>query len=152
MTGVQTLVPLMLDHVQCGACRCAVRRPHELQARSDCWDRLQGRIASVMTLDRTIGRSSSGGRTITNAMECLKPDWTPHMMAFTVTGWPVRKTFGEGREHVEKANRENRAERAVGFWRKTMSVVIAQESRWMGIASGWAENKIASMGAFVETF
>ena len=88
MTGVQTLVPLMLDHVQAG--RLSLARLVDLTSHGPA--RLfglagKGRIALGYDADLTIvdlGRRE----TITNAWIKSKCGWTPYD-GVSVTGWPV---------------------------------------------------------------
>ena len=88
MTGVQTLVPIMLDHVNAG--RLSLERLVDLTSHGP--QRLfgligKGRIAVGYDADLTIvdlGRRE----TITNAQQESRCGWTPYD-GQTVTGWPV---------------------------------------------------------------
>ncbi|MEO7220944.1 MAG: dihydroorotase [Devosia sp.] len=88
MTGVQTLVPVMLDHVNAG--RLSLERFVDLSSAGPA--RIfniarKGRIATGYDADLTIvdlGRRE----TITNAWIASKAGWTPYD-GITVTGWPV---------------------------------------------------------------
>lgn len=88
MTGVQTLVPIMLDHVNAG--RLTLERFVDLSSHGP--NRIfgmarKGRIAvgydadlTIVDLDRKV--------TITNAQAGSKAGWTPYDCR-EVTGWPV---------------------------------------------------------------
>lgn len=88
MTGVQTLVPLMLDHVNAG--RLSLARfvdltshgPHRIFGL-----RGKGRIALGYDADFTIV-DMKRTETITNAQQASRCGWTPYD-GVTVTGWPV---------------------------------------------------------------
>ena len=88
MTGVQTLVPIMLDHVNAG--RLTLERFVDLTSAGPA--RLfqiasKGRIAAGYDADFTIvdlGRTE----TITNDWIASKCSWTPYD-GVSVTGWPV---------------------------------------------------------------
>jgi dihydroorotase len=88
MTGVQTLVPVMLDHVNAG--RLTLERFVDLSSAGPA--RIfniarKGRIATGYYADLTIvdlGRRE----TITNDWIASKAGWTPYD-GVTVTGWPV---------------------------------------------------------------
>jgi dihydroorotase len=88
MTGVQTLVPLMLDHVNAG--RLSLERFVDLssagQARTFNIAR-KGRIAVGYDADLTIV-DLKRRETITNAWIKSKAGWTPYD-GVSVTGWPV---------------------------------------------------------------
>jgi dihydroorotase len=88
MTGVQTLVPLMLDHVNAG--RLSLERFVDLssagQARIFNITR-KGRIAVGYDADLTIV-DLKRRETITNNWIKSKAGWTPYD-GVTVTGWPV---------------------------------------------------------------
>ncbi|THF56735.1 dihydroorotase [Ollibium composti] len=88
MTGVQTLVPVMLDHVNAG--RLTIERFVDLTSHGP--QRIfgmarKGRIAAGYDADFTIVDLRRRG-TITNAQQGSKAGWTPHD-GRTVTGWPV---------------------------------------------------------------
>jgi dihydroorotase len=95
MTGVQTLVPIMLDHVNAG--RLSLARFVDLTSAGP--QRIfgmvgKGRIAVGYDADLTIvdmGRTE----TITNAWIQSRCAWTP-FHGVTVKGWPVG-TFVRGR-------------------------------------------------------
>jgi dihydroorotase len=88
MTGVQTLVPIMLDHVNAG--RLSLERLVDLTSHGP--SRVygiarKGRIAAGYDADLTIvdlGRRE----TITSAWIAGKAKWTPYD-GVAVTGWPV---------------------------------------------------------------
>ncbi len=88
MTGVQTLVPIMLDHVNAG--RLSLERFVDLTAHGP--QRLfglatKGRIAVGFDADFTIV-DLKAKRTIENKWIASRCGWTPFDGA-TVTGWPV---------------------------------------------------------------
>ncbi|CAM5499106.1 dihydropyrimidinase [Aquamicrobium terrae] len=88
MTGVQTLVPIMLDHVAAG--RLSLERfvdlsshgPHRIFGMAR-----KGRIAAGYDADFTIV-DLKRRETITNAQQGSKAGWTPYD-GRQVTGWPV---------------------------------------------------------------
>jgi dihydroorotase len=88
MTGVQTLVPIMLDHVNAG--RLTLERfvdlsshgPHRLFGMAR-----KGRIAAGYDADFTVV-DLKRRETITNAQAGSKSGWTPYH-GKQVTGWPV---------------------------------------------------------------
>ena len=88
MTGVQTLVPIMLDHVNAG--RMSLERfvdmtsagPQRLFGIAD-----KGRIAAGYDADLTIV-DLKRRETITNDWIASKAGWTPYD-GVAVTGWPV---------------------------------------------------------------
>jgi dihydroorotase len=95
MTGVQTLVPLMLDHVNAG--RLSLARFVDLTSAGPA--RLyniacKGRIAAGYDADFTIV-DLKRSETITNEWVASKAGWTPYD-GVRVTGWPVG-TFVRGR-------------------------------------------------------
>jgi dihydroorotase len=88
MTGVQTLVPVMLDHVNAG--RLTIERFVDLASHGP--QRIfgiarKGRIAAGYDADFTIV-DLKRRETITNASQGSKAGWTPHD-GRRVTGWPV---------------------------------------------------------------
>jgi dihydroorotase len=88
MTGVQTLVPIMLDHVNAG--RLSLERLVDLTSHGP--QRLfgirgKGRIAVGWDADLTIV-DLKRRQTITNAWIESRVGWTPYD-GVTVTGWPV---------------------------------------------------------------
>ncbi|MEK1887373.1 MAG: dihydroorotase [Phyllobacterium sp.] len=88
MTGVQTLVPIMLDHVNEG--RMSIERFVDLTSHGP--NRLfgmarKGRIAVGYDADLTIV-DMKRRETITNAIVGSKAGWTPYDGKI-VTGWPV---------------------------------------------------------------
>ena len=88
MTGVQTLVPVMLDHVNAG--RLTLQRFVDLTAHGP--QRIfgianKGRIAAGYDADFTIV-DMKRRETIANAQQGSKAGWTPHH-GRQVTGWPV---------------------------------------------------------------
>ncbi len=88
MTGVQTLVPLMLDHVNAG--RLSLARFVDLTSHGPA--RVfgianKGRIAVGYDADFTV-IDLKRRETITNQWVASKAGWTPYD-GMTVTGWPV---------------------------------------------------------------
>src|SRR6201997_3462047 len=95
MTGVQTLVPLMLDHVNAG--RLSLARFVDLSSAGPA--RLyniacKGRIAAGYDADFTVV-DLKRSETITNNWVASRAGWTPYD-GMRVTGWPVG-TFVRGR-------------------------------------------------------
>ncbi|MFA6140585.1 MAG: dihydroorotase [Hyphomicrobium sp.] len=95
MTGVQTLVPIMLDHVNAG--RLSIERFVDLTSHGP--QRLfgirgKGRIAAGYDADFTIV-DLKRAETITHAKVASRAGWTPYD-GKRVTGWPVG-TFVRGR-------------------------------------------------------
>lgn len=95
MTGVQTLVPIMLDHVNAG--RLSLARFVDLSSAGPA--RIfniacKGRIAAGYDADFTIV-DMKRSETITNAWTASRAAWTPYD-GVRVTGWPVG-TFVRGR-------------------------------------------------------
>jgi dihydroorotase len=96
MTGVQTLVPVMLDHVSAG--RLTLARFVDLTSAGPA--RLygiarKGRIAAGYDADLTIV-DLNRRETITNRWIASRAAWTPYD-GVAVTGWPVG-TFVRGRK------------------------------------------------------
>lgn len=88
MTGVQTLVPIMLDHVNAG--RLTLARFVDLTSHGPqriFGLRGKGRIAMGYDADVTIV-DLSRTETITNAQQASRCGWTPYD-GVTVKGWPV---------------------------------------------------------------
>lgn len=88
MTGVQTLVPIMLDHVNAG--RLTLERFVDLSSHGP--NRIfgmarKGRIAAGYDADFTVV-DLKRKETITNAQAGSKAGWTPYD-GKQVTGWPV---------------------------------------------------------------
>lgn len=88
MTGVQTLVPIMLDHVAAG--RLSLARFVDMTSAGPA--RLfgiarKGRIAVGYDADLTVV-DLKRRETITNAWIASRAQWTPYD-GVTVTGWPV---------------------------------------------------------------
>jgi len=88
MTGVQTLVPIMLDHVHAG--RMSLERFVDMTSAGP--NRLfgianKGRIAVGYDADLTIV-DLKRTQTITNAQVASRAGWTPYD-GVSVTGWPV---------------------------------------------------------------
>lgn len=88
MTGVQTLVPVMLDHVNAG--RLTLERFVDLSSHGP--NRIfgmarKGRIAAGYDADLTIV-DLKRRETITDVQQGSKAGWTPHH-GRQVTGWPV---------------------------------------------------------------
>jgi dihydroorotase len=95
MTGVQTLVPLMLDHVNAG--RLSLARFVDLTSAGPA--RLfniacKGRIAAGYDADFTVV-DLKRSETITNDWVASKAGWTPYD-GVRVQGWPVG-TFVRGK-------------------------------------------------------
>ncbi len=95
MTGVQTLVPLMLDHVNAG--KLSLSRFVDLSSAGPA--RIfniacKGRIAAGYDADFTIV-DMKRSETITNAWTASRAGWTPYD-GMKVKGWPVG-TFVRGR-------------------------------------------------------
>lgn len=96
MTGVQTLVPIMLDHVAAG--RLSLQRFVDMTSAGPA--RLfgiaaKGRIAAGYDADLTVVDLARKA-TITNRWIASKPGWTPYD-GKAVTGWPVG-TIVRGRQ------------------------------------------------------
>jgi dihydroorotase len=94
MTGVQTLVPIMLDHVRAG--RLSLTRFVDLTSAGPA--RLfgiarKGRLAVGYDADLTVVDLKRSA-TITNDWIRSRAGWTPYD-GVTVTGWPVG-TFVRG--------------------------------------------------------
>jgi dihydroorotase len=88
MTGVQTLVPIMLDHINAG--RMSLERFVDMTSHGP--NRLfgianKGRIGTGYDADLTIV-DMKRRETITNGWIASKAGWTPYD-GVTVTGWPV---------------------------------------------------------------
>ncbi|MEW9806689.1 dihydroorotase [Mesorhizobium marinum] len=88
MTGVQTLVPIMLDHVNAG--RLTLERFVDLSSHGP--NRIfgmarKGRIAAGYDADFTVV-DMKRSETITNAQAGSRAGWTPYH-GRQVTGWPV---------------------------------------------------------------
>jgi dihydroorotase len=95
MTGVQTLVPVMLDHVNAG--RLSLQRFVDLTSAGPA--RIyniarKGRIAAGFDADFTVV-DLTRSETITNQWVASKAGWTPYD-GVRVTGWPVG-TFVRGK-------------------------------------------------------
>jgi dihydroorotase len=94
MTGVQTLVPLMLDHVSAG--RLSLQRFVDLTSAGPArvfGIASKGRIAAGYDADITVV-DLKRRETITDAWIASRAGWTPYH-GMTVTGWPVG-TFVRG--------------------------------------------------------
>src|SRR4051794_39483389 len=96
MTGVQTLVPIMLDHVHAG--RLSLQRFVDLTSAGPA--RLfgiagKGRISAGYDADFTVV-DLRRQQMITNAWVASRAGWTPYD-GVSVTGWPVA-TFVRGRK------------------------------------------------------
>ena len=96
MTGVQTLVPIMLDHVNAG--RLSLQRFVDLTSAGPA--RLfgiarKGRIAAGYDADLTVVDLRKR-QTITDAWVASRPGWTPYN-GVSVTGWAIG-TFVRGRK------------------------------------------------------
>ena len=111
MTGVQTLVPIMLDHVNAG--RMSIERFVDLSSHGP--NRLfgmarKGRIAVGYDADLTIV-DMKRRETITNAQVGSKAGWTPYD-GKTVTGWPVGTIIRGQQGHVGRRDRHAMPRRA----------------------------------------
>ncbi len=96
MTGVQTLVPLMLDHIAAG--RLSLARFVDLTSAGPArvfGIARKGRIAAGYDADLTVV-DLKRRETIRNAWIASRSGWTPYD-DMTVTGWPVG-TFVRGRK------------------------------------------------------
>jgi dihydroorotase len=94
MTGVQTLVPIMLDHVNAG--RLSLQRFVDLSSAGPARlynIAMKGRIAAGYDADFTVV-DLKRTETITNKWVASKAGWTPYD-GVKVTGWPVG-TFVRG--------------------------------------------------------
>ncbi|HZL31414.1 MAG TPA: dihydroorotase [Pseudolabrys sp.] len=94
MTGVQTLVPLMLDHVNAG--KLSLQRFVDLTSAGPArifGIAAKGRIAAGYDADVTVVDLKRRA-TITDAWIASRAGWTPYN-GMTVTGWPVG-TFVRG--------------------------------------------------------
>ncbi|HVX98948.1 MAG TPA: dihydroorotase [Pseudorhodoplanes sp.] len=88
MTGVQTLVPIMLDHVNAG--RLSLLRFVDLTSAGPArifGIACKGRIAAGYDADFTVV-DLKRRETITNAWTASRAGWTPYD-GVSVTGWPV---------------------------------------------------------------
>ncbi|CAN5538501.1 dihydroorotase [soil metagenome] len=95
MTGVQTLVPIMLDHVNAG--RLSLARFVDLSSAGPARlynIAMKGRISAGYDADFTVV-DMKRSETITNDWVASKAGWTPYD-GMKVTGWPVG-TFVRGR-------------------------------------------------------
>jgi dihydroorotase len=114
MTGVQTLVPIMLDHVNAG--RLTIERFVDLTSHGP--QRLfgirgKGRIAVGYDADFTVVDLKREA-TITNAQVASRAGWTPYD-GRRVTGWPIG-TFVRGRRVMWEGEIEGAARGVpVGF-------------------------------------
>ena len=104
MTGVQTLVPIMLDHVNAG--RLTLERFVDLSSHGP--NRIfgiarKGRIAAGYDADFTIV-DMKRTETITNAQAGSKAGWTPYD-GKRVTGWPVGTIVTRQPRHVGRRDR-----------------------------------------------
>mgnify|MGYP002630086407 CR=1 FL=1 len=102
MTGVQTLVPLMLDHVNAG--RLSLQRFVDLTSAGPArifGIAAKGRIAAGYDADVTVV-DLKRRETITDSWIASRSGWTPYN-GVTVTGWPVgtvirgRKVMWDGK-------------------------------------------------------
>ena len=102
MTGVQTLVPIMLDHVNAG--RLSLLRLVDLTSAGPA--RLfgiaaKGRIAVGYDADLTVV-DLKRRQTITDKWVASRAGWTPYD-GVSVVGWPVG-TFVRGRKVMWEGN------------------------------------------------
>ena len=115
MTGVQTLVPIMLDHVNAG--RLSLARFVDLTSHGPqriFGLRGKGRIAVGYDADLTIV-DMKRRETIINAQQASRCGWTPYDNV-TVTGWPVG-TFVRGHQAMWQGELAKQATGApVRFW------------------------------------
>lgn len=93
MTGVQTLLPVMLDHVAAG--RLSLQRLVELTSSNPA--RIfglngKGRLAVGYDADLTLV-DTKASRTIDNSWIASKALWSPYH-GKTVTGWPIATIIG----------------------------------------------------------
>ncbi len=98
MAGVQTLVPLMLDHVNAG--RLSLQRLVDLTSAGPArifGMAAKGRIAAGYDADVTVV-DLKRRETITDGWIAVRAGWTPYN-GMRVTGWPVG-TFVRGRKVV----------------------------------------------------
>ena len=115
MTGVQTLVPIMLDHVNAG--RLSLARFVDLTSAGPA--RLfgiagKGRIAVGYDADLTVV-DLKRRETITNRWIASRAGWTPYD-GMTVTGWPVGTFVRGASRHVgRRAHRRRRRASACGL-------------------------------------
>jgi dihydroorotase len=114
MTGVQTLVPLMLDHVNAG--RLSLARFVDLSSHGPA--RLfgiarKGRIAVGYDADLTVV-DLKRRETITNKWVASRAGWTPYD-GMSVTGWPVGTVVRGARVMWEGALVSPSRGEAVGF-------------------------------------
>ncbi|MCO5159771.1 MAG: dihydroorotase [Mesorhizobium sp.] len=121
MTGVQTLVPLMLDHVNAG--RLTLQRFVDLSSHGP--NRIfgmarKGRIAAGYDADFTVV-DMKRRETITNEQQGSKAGWTPHH-GRDVTGWPIgtlvrgMRVMWEGEIVTAGRGRAVEFSEAVGSW------------------------------------
>lgn len=108
MTGVQTLLPIMLNHVHAG--RLSLQRLVDLTSHGPArvfGIQGKGRIAIGYDADLTLVNLSAR-RTIRNAWIASKSQWTPYD-GMQVTGWPVgtlvRGAFVVREEQLQDAPR-----------------------------------------------
>ncbi len=123
MTGVQTLVPIMLDHVNAG--RMSLQRFVDMTSHGP--NRLfgiarKGRLAVGYDADLTIV-DMKREETITNAWVAAKSGWTPYD-GKRVTGWPVgtvvrgNRVMWEGELVTPSAGEPIRFLEALGGWNR----------------------------------
>jgi len=115
MTGVQTLVPIMLDHVNAG--RLTLERFVDLSSHGP--NRIfgiagKGRIAVGYDADLTIV-DMKRRHTITNDWIASKAGWTPYD-GVSVTGWPVGTIVRGARVMWEGSLDEKAGGQAVKVW------------------------------------
>jgi dihydroorotase len=121
MTGVQTLVPIMLDHVNAG--RLSLQRFVDLTSAGPA--RLfniarKGRIAAGFDADFSVV-DMRRRETITNAWVASRPGWTPYD-GMAVTGWPVGTIIRGRRVMWEGELTESSRGEAIQF-QETMAAV-----------------------------
>ncbi len=121
MTGVQTLVPVMLDHVHAG--RLSLARFVDLTSAGPA--RVfgianKGRIAAGYDADLTVV-DLKRSETITNGWIASRANWTPYD-GMRVTGWPVG-TFVRGRRVMWEGSLEAPSQGEVVRFSETLAGV-----------------------------
>jgi dihydroorotase len=122
MTGVQTLVPVMLDHVASG--RLSIQRFVDLTSAGPA--RVfglarKGRVAVGYDADLTVV-DLARRQTITNAWIASKAAWTPYD-GIEVRGWPVG-TFVRGAKVMWEGELVNPARGAAVAFGETLSAAV----------------------------
>jgi dihydroorotase len=127
MTGVQTLVPIMLDHVNAG--RLSLARFVDLSSQGPA--RLfgiacKGRIAVGFDADLTV-IDLKRQQTITNRWIASRAGWTPYD-GVSVTGWPVG-TFVRGARVMWEGELITAGTGEAVRFLETLSQTMAREAR-----------------------